>query len=69
MKKLISITGAIILALGLVTSCTNREMGTAGGAVVGGAWRPIQRAALVGFGRNAGTDVSRAADVAVDDAP
>lgn len=36
MKKLISITGTIILALCVVTSCTNREMGTAGGAVVGG---------------------------------
>lgn len=36
MKKLISLSATIILVVGLVTSCTNREMGTAGGAVVGG---------------------------------
>ena len=36
MTKLISMTSAILLALCVVTSCTNREMGTAGGAVVGG---------------------------------
>jgi len=36
MKKLISVGVATLLVVGLLTSCTNREMGTAGGAVVGG---------------------------------
>lgn len=36
MKKLISSSVVIILVVGLLTSCTNRDMGTVGGAAVGG---------------------------------
>jgi osmotically inducible lipoprotein OsmB len=36
MKKLLSLTASIILTVGLLTSCTNREMGTVGGAAIGG---------------------------------
>ncbi len=36
MKKIISISATILLAVGLLTSCTNRDMGTVGGAAIGG---------------------------------
>jgi osmotically inducible lipoprotein OsmB len=36
MKKLISSTLAVILAVGLLAACTNRDMATVGGAAVGG---------------------------------
>jgi osmotically inducible lipoprotein OsmB len=36
MKKIISSSLAIILTMSLMTACTNREMGTVGGAAVGG---------------------------------
>lgn len=36
MKKLLSSSLALVLVIGLLTACTNREMGTAGGAAVGG---------------------------------
>lgn len=46
MKKLI----ALIIAVGMISACTNREVGTTGGAVVGG----IAGSALTG-GSTAGT--------------
>lgn len=36
MKKLIFCSAALILAASLLTSCTNRDMGTVGGAAIGG---------------------------------
>lgn len=36
MKKAIIINLFVILTAGLLVSCTNREMGTVGGAAVGG---------------------------------
>lgn len=36
MKKMILFSIVIILSLGLLTACTNRQMGTVGGAAVGG---------------------------------
>jgi len=36
MKKSISTGIALILAVGLLTACTNRDMGTVGGAAIGG---------------------------------
>lgn len=36
MKKIISSSIAIILAVGLLAACTNRDMGTVGGAAIGG---------------------------------
>jgi len=50
MKKLITLGSATMLAVVLLTSCTNREMGTVGGAAVGG----IAGSALTG-GSAAGT--------------
>lgn len=36
MKKLISSTLAVILAVSFLAACTNRDMATVGGAAVGG---------------------------------
>jgi osmotically inducible lipoprotein OsmB len=36
MKKLISMNVAILLIVGSLTACTNRDMGTVGGAALGG---------------------------------
>ncbi|OGT52490.1 MAG: hypothetical protein A3E84_03170 [Gammaproteobacteria bacterium RIFCSPHIGHO2_12_FULL_42_13] len=36
MRKFISFGVAVILAVSFLTACTNREMGTVGGAAVGG---------------------------------
>ena len=36
MKKLLISTLAVLLAASFLTACTNREVGTVGGAVVGG---------------------------------
>jgi len=36
MKKIISSSVAIMLVIGLLTACTNRDMGTVGGAAIGG---------------------------------
>ena len=36
MKKLLTLGATFILAIGLLTSCTNRDMGTVGGAAIGG---------------------------------
>jgi len=51
MKKHILSTIALILALGLLTACTNREEGTVGGAAVGG---------VVGYGLTGGSAVGTA---------
>lgn len=37
MKKLMFSFVTVVLAMSLMTACTNRQMGTAGGALVGGA--------------------------------
>ncbi len=50
MKKLLTLSVAVFLLVGLLTSCTNREMGTVGGAAVGG----VAGNALTG-GSTAGT--------------
>ena len=36
MKKALLASLTLILALGVLTACTNRDMGTAGGAALGG---------------------------------
>jgi osmotically inducible lipoprotein OsmB len=36
MKKIIGMSASIILMASLLISCTNREMGTVGGAAIGG---------------------------------
>lgn len=50
MKKLISLSATIFCVLSLLTACTNREMGTVGGAAIGG----VAGNALTG-GSTAGT--------------
>lgn len=50
MKKVISLSVATILVMGLLSACTNRDMGTVGGAAVGG----VAGHALTG-GSTAGT--------------
>lgn len=50
MQKSIIVTASIILVSGLLMSCTNREVGTVGGAAVGG----VAGSALTG-GSTAGT--------------
>jgi len=52
MKKIISSSIALILIVGSLTACTNREMGTVGGAAIGG----VAGNALTG-GSTAGTVV------------
>lgn len=52
MKKFITLSATVILISSLLIACTNREMGTAGGAVVGG----VAGNALTG-GSTAGTIV------------
>jgi osmotically inducible lipoprotein OsmB len=52
MKKLLSLSAAILLVIGLLASCTNRDMATVGGAAVGG----VAGNALTG-GSTAGTVV------------
>ncbi|MBX3708633.1 MAG: hypothetical protein KIT56_06685 [Gammaproteobacteria bacterium] len=46
MKKLMLSSITVILAMGLLTACTNRQMGTAGGAALGG---------VVGYGVTGGS--------------
>lgn len=36
MNKLLLVSATVILSVGLLTSCTNRDMATVGGAAVGG---------------------------------
>lgn len=36
MKKIIVLSAATLIGISLLASCTNREMGTVGGATVGG---------------------------------
>jgi osmotically inducible lipoprotein OsmB len=36
MKKIILSTCAVLLSVGLMTACTNKDMGTVGGAALGG---------------------------------
>jgi osmotically inducible lipoprotein OsmB len=50
MKRLLLTNLAMLLVLGSLTACTNREMGTVGGAAVGG----VAGSALTG-GSTAGT--------------
>ena len=50
MKKTISLISTLILVAGLTTACTNRQMGTVGGAALGG----VAGSALTG-GSAAGT--------------
>jgi osmotically inducible lipoprotein OsmB len=52
MKKILISIFAIILVTGSLTACTNRQMGTVGGAAIGG----IAGSALTG-GSTAGTVV------------
>ncbi len=51
MKKILSSSLALILSVGLLTSCTNNEMGTTGGAALGG---------LAGYGLTGGSGVGAA---------
>jgi osmotically inducible lipoprotein OsmB len=46
MKKLLLSCVTLILAVGLLSACTNREMGTVGGAALGG---------VVGYGVTGGS--------------
>lgn len=46
MKKITLTIMTMVLAVGLLCSCTNRQMGTAGGAALGG---------VVGYGIGGGT--------------
>jgi len=52
MKRHIFLNIAIILVLGLLTACTNRQLGTVGGAALGG----VAGSAITG-GSTAGTVV------------
>ena len=36
MKKTLSCVIALVLSVGLLSACTNRDMGTVGGAAIGG---------------------------------
>jgi len=50
MQKLISLSATMVLVVGLLAACTNRDMGTVGGAAIGG----VAGNALTG-GSTAGT--------------
>lgn len=52
MKKIIMSFATIILAASLLTACTNRQLGTAGGAALGG---------LAGYGLTGGSGWGAAA--------